>query len=226
MTTSTKIHIAAYTLLAAGVITFAAFWIQDAIAHARAQAKVEAQQQVMDATDKQMKDRADTFKAEIEVLKQSIEKVKTPDQAIRYIHDNVPALASVQQAKDLPVSLPDAPTPQGMRRVMVHDDDAIVPSAKLIESAELVNRCQQDTKGFLKCQQDVGDTQTKLDLAIKQRDEWKSAAKGGSKWHRFGKALKVVACAGGGAAAGSLSSQKQMGAAIGAAAGAGICSIL
>lgn len=226
MTITTKIHIAAYSVLAAGVITFAAFWIQDSISHARAQAKVEAQQQIMDATDKRMNDRAAEFKAEMEVLKQSIDKVKTPDQAIRYIHDNVPALATVQQAKDMPVSLPNAPVPQGMRTVTVHDDDAIVPSAKLIESAELVNKCQQDTKGFLKCQQDVTDTQTKLDLAIKQRDEWKVAAKGGSKWHRFGKALKVIGCAGGGAAIGSLSQQKQMGAAIGAAAGAGICSVL
>jgi hypothetical protein len=69
-----------------------------------------------------------------------------------------------------------------------------------------------------------------LDACGKERDQWKlnsanweSAAKGGSKMHRFLKTLKIVGCAGGGAALGSLGKWK--GAAIGGAAGAATCSI-
>lgn len=56
------------------------------------------------------------------------------------------------------------------------------------------------------------------------RDNWKDTAKGGSKWTRFVKGLKVVGCAGGGAALGSLMG-KTKGAAIGAVAAGSACQV-
>lgn len=193
MTTSTKLHIAAYSTLALCVIIFIAGWMKEHIASERAQAKADAQQVIIDRADKDMKQRDAAFQAGMDSLRSQIAAVKTPEQAIRYIHDAVPALANVQQARDLPATLPNAPIPQGMRNVTVHDDDAIVPSAQLLESAKLINGCQQDKVGFAKCQGDALDLQTKITATEKERDEWKAAAKGGTKFQRFVRAAKYLA---------------------------------
>jgi len=69
------------------------------------------------------------------------------------------------------------------------------------------------------CNQKLTEQGKELIAAVNQRDIWKRAAQGGSKTHRMVKMLKVIGCAGGGAALGSL--WKARGAAIGGAAGAG-----
>lgn len=224
MTTSTKLHIAAYSAAALLIIIFVAGWIQEHIATERAQAKADAQQMLIDNAEKRMKQRETDFQAGMDSLRAQIAAVKTPEQAIRYIHDAVPALANVQQARDLPATIPNAPVPQGMRTVTVHDDDAIVPSAQLLESAKLVNACQQDKAGFAKCQGDAVDVQGKLAATEKERDAWKVAAKGGTKWQRFGKAVKCVAFSGGGAGLGAMLGGKS-GAVIGGGAGSAACFI-
>lgn len=105
--------------------------------------------------------------------------------------------------------LPDAPTPQ-----LVVSGDAQA-NLQAIQDMEIKH---------LECDTNLAACNQKLTAETQKAATWEQTAKGGSKTHRFMKVLKVVGCAGGGAALGSL--WKAKGAAIGGAAGAAGCELL
>ena len=112
--------------------------------------------------------------------------------------------------------LPDAPAPQ-----VVLSGDAQT-NLNFIRD-QLLDHRECDVN-LAACDQKLTEQGKELIAAVNQRDIWKQAAQGGSKTHRMVKMLKVIGCAGGGAALGSL--WKARGAAIGGAAGAGACEVI
>src|SRR5262249_27226789 len=101
--------------------------------------------------------------------------------------------------------LPDAPKPQ-----LVVTGDA-QQNLQAIQNMELLHaECDRNLLG---CRQVEAQKDNVIAAVTKQRDEWQKLSKGGSRWHRLGRALKVVGCAGGGAALGAI--WKVKGAAIG-----------
>jgi hypothetical protein len=205
-----------YPALIAIILLFIGFWVQEKIANVKAQAIEDAQKQVQAEAQKRIDDREKQFDMERKQLLDKIKAVKTPQQAIT-------ALPSVVELPKPIEMLPDAPSANGGSGQV--SGGAVIPTESIKPLFDRLATCKLTESGLTQCQADKKDMQIQLDAANVEAHQWKLAAKGGTKWHKFGKALKVIACAGGGAAIGSFSQQKQMGAAIGAAGGAAVCSI-
>lgn len=237
----TTIEVIAAAVLVTAIVVFGVSYHNQTVMNATAQAKAEAQQQIIDTqkkiyadADALMKKNQQDYQDKLDDLMDEYKKVKSPQQAFDYSRAAVgPLPQPIQQAKDLPSAPSATPIPEGKRLVMVNQDDAIVPNASFLAISEKVNKCQQDSLTVSACATDKSLLVTQRDAALKERDaanaeahDWKMAAKGGSWKKRAIKALKAIGCAGAGGAAGSLARNKVAGAAIGAAAGAGVCSVL
>jgi hypothetical protein len=89
-------------------------------------------------------------------------------------------------------------------------------------------QCDADRNSLKGCVADRIDLASELGLEKRATATWEAAAKGGTKWQRFGRVLKTTACAaGGGFAAAQFAPQANRGAYAGAGAAGGvvICSI-
>ena len=191
----TKHHIL-YPLLIIGLLACGVWIAKQEIANARAEERDKAHQE----TIQQIKQARDDFDAQLQAVKN---KPATVETVTKYLPLPLPPKSEIKVE-----TLPDAPLPQ-----LVLTGDA----------QENLNAIRDMEVAHLKCDND-------LTACGKERDQWKlnsqnweSAAKGGSKMHRFLKVLKVTGCAAGGAALGSLAGHK--GAAIGSGAGVVTCSI-
>lgn len=186
-----------YPILALCLLACGVWIAKQEIAQARAEERSKAHEDSI----KQIEQVRLAKDAELEAARNKPATVQT---VTKYLPLPLPAKSEIKLE-----TLPDSPLPQ-----IVLTGDA-QENLKAIQNMEIAH---------LKCDND-------LQACTKGKDEWKgnsqnweNAAKGGSKMHRFFKVLKVVGCAGGGAAIGSIGKWK--GAAIGAAAGAATCSIL
>ena len=177
-------------------------YLQDHDARIAADAAVKTAQSTIDGLKAQQAQVGKVAQAQVIVLKQEAATIRTPTEAVTAL--TTPATAAQVDATPLNVeALPDAPT-----RVSV---DALPFYGKLSE-------CAQDTVNLSACSQEL----TLQKQITAQKDvEITALKKKPSFLHRLGKAAKIIGCAGAGAAAGSLAGVK--GAAIGGAAGAGIC---
>jgi hypothetical protein len=174
-------------------------------------AQKETDRAKLDAEDKAQLAAANAKIEALEKLKQTVQQ--NPSTAPQVIHDYIPMTTPIQQTAPITKdTLPDAPV------------------------ATLTLKQEQDLATFgLSCKQCTTDNDAlKKDLATKtadlatvtaERDKALQTASGGSVWHRVTKIMKVSACAGLGAGAGS-TVRKPGSAAIGAAVGAVICSVV
>jgi hypothetical protein len=169
--------IAILTVLLGGGIAFAAYgWLQEHDARLKAETQSGQQQKQIDALNQQQ---AETQKA-LDAKLASIERQRSqPATAAQLVSDaanllpNLPEPLQVQAAPANP-ALPNAPATQ----------EVVIPEAdfKSIRDAQLT--CQEDAAKLNACQATEQDATQQLRLAEAQRDEWKTAAKGGSIWHR------------------------------------------
>lgn len=193
-----------------GVISlFGFFWVKDIIAHTKAEATEQAQKQIQKDADKRIADREAEFQKEKSDLLATIKRVKTPKEAI----------AALPSVIDLPVpiqQLPDAPSATGQPGTYLLPQEDIKPLFDKLAS------CKIDGLELTKCSKDLLDVRIQADSFQKEADTWKKAAKG-TKWGKFGKALKCAGFSAGGAYLGSYGGKQ--GAAIGAAGGIVGCSI-
>jgi hypothetical protein len=191
----TKHHIL-YPLLAIALLACGVWIAKQEIANARAEERSKASQDAIKQIE-QVRQQKDA----------ELEAVRNKPATIQTVTKFLPAPLAV--GSELKVeTLPDSPVPQ---LVVTGDAQA---NLKAIQDMEI---------SHLKCDNDLQACGKEKEQYKLNAQNWESAAKGGSKVHRFIKVLKVVGCAGGGAAIGSLAKWK--GAAIGGAAGAATCSI-
>ena len=216
---STIIHLVSYAGLILIVVMLVKFWMDESIGRARAEATSQAEKRVQESADARIAERDKIFLTEIASLKAENSQIRTQQQAVRVIEKYIPTAApAVQVTKDdiKPVTAAKLPDSPGY---------TIRTEAQEIELAKNINQCQQDKAGLTNCEANKADLTAKLDSAKRERDEWQKAARGGSKWKRLGKSLKVLGCAGAGAALGGLSKRPAPGAAVGAVAGGALCSV-
>lgn len=170
-----------------------------------------AKQEIAQArTEERSKAHEDTIKQIEDVRKakdKELEDARNKPATVQTVTKFMPAPLSVGSELKIE-TLPDSPVPQ-----LVVTGDA-QKNLQAIQDMEIAH---------LKCNNDLGACTKERNQWKMNSENWETTAKGGSKTHRFFKVLKVVGCAGGGAAAGSFFKWK--GAAIGGAAGAATCSI-
>jgi len=204
-------HYLGYGSLIFAILAGFYLWHKSEVAVARAEERAKAQeaivQQARDSIAASEKARTQAI-ADLEVERTKPATVQT---VLKYLPAPLPQGSEVKIEK-----LPDAPAPQ-----LVLSGDAM-KNLQAIQDMEIVHKeCEVNLKSCTE-KQAAQDQQIKALTA--ERDTWKQTAQGGSKLHRFGKALKVIGCASGGAALGSL--WKTRGAAIGGATGAAACEVI
>ncbi len=191
-------------LVIAGALIFVGrLWLQEHDARLQADATVKTAQTTIDAIKQQQTAVRQTAAKEVIVLQKEAAAVKTPAQAVtaltRPSADMAPVVAPLEVT-----ALPDAP-------------DQVAVEALPLD--KVLNGCRQDSVNLTACTKELS-LEKQIDA---QKDVQITALKAKPNfWHRLGKAAKVIGCAGAGGAVGSYLKGGQ-GAALGAAAGAGIC---
>jgi hypothetical protein len=186
--------IAVPLVLLAGFLVFVGYgWMQEHDARLKAEAQTGQQQKQIDGLKQQQTDAQNTLNEKLTALEKSRQMPATATQVVSdasTLLPNLPVPLQVQTAPKNP-SLPDAPATQTV----------IIPEAdfKSIRDAQVT--CEENAAKLATCQTLDGESKQQLQLTERQRDEWKTAAKGGSIWHRALGAAKWFAI-GAGAGAG------------------------
>jgi hypothetical protein len=193
--TSAGKHLLAVVLLAVAVFVGRS-WLQEHDARLISDMRVKAAESTITTLEKQQSQVVQAAKVQVIQLKQEAKAVNTPSEALT-------ALPQVESVPLEAVALPDAP------------GRAAVDIVPLYQS---LNTCKQDAVNLAAC-----GTELSLEKQITGEKDIQIAAlkKKPGFFKRLGKAAKVIACAGAGGAAGAYLKGGE-GAAIGAAAGAGI----
>jgi hypothetical protein len=195
MTTQERtLAIAIPSVLLAGFMAFAGYgWLQEHNARIKAEAQTGQQQKQIDGLKQQQTEAQNALNEKLSALERSRQAPATATQLVTdasTLLPNLPVPLQMQAAPANP-SLPDAPPTQNV----------VIPEAdfKSIRDAQI--SCQENADKLAACQTVSNDSKQQLQLAEQQRDEWKTAAKGGSIWHRALGAAKWFAV-GAGAGAG------------------------
>lgn len=199
MTTRVKIEIAG-ALLALVVIGFvASSWIgsrEDAI---RMKATIDAQGQIIAASNKQAKDLADAetardkvTAANVAALQAAAAKLVSPAEIAAWLPKQLPTPQPITFT--IPAATPQNPSPNAT---------ASIPQADLPALRDEVTSCQVCSQKLATAQSDLTSRDQRLTLAgeqlsamTKERDAAVTASKGGSFWHRVGRATKFIAVGG------------------------------
>lgn len=217
-------HYLFYGALIVAALALSALWVRGLIANARAEeqskahaANMQYMQQQKDAADK-------ATAAAVSALEAEKSKPATIGTVTKYLPAPPPSGSSIEvrkptvDDKGMPCSPDLCPPDQGEVVLKGNTQDNL----NWIRDMEISHQqCDAKLDG---CKKDAAIAADQLKQMTADRDTWKQTAQGGSKWKRFTKGLKVIGCAGGGAAIGALTA-KTKGAAIGGAAGAAGCQI-
>jgi hypothetical protein len=169
--------IAIPAVLLAGFLVFAGYGlIQEHDARLKAEAQTGQQQKQIDGLKQQQTDAQNALNEKLAALDKSRQ---TPATATQVVSDastllpNLPVPLQVQTAPKDP-SLPDAPATQTV----------VIPEAdfKSIRDAQVT--CEENAAKLATCQTLGDESKQELQLTARQRDEWKTAVKGGSIWQR------------------------------------------
>jgi len=186
--------IAVPSVLLAGFLIFVGYgWMQEHDARLKAETQTGQQQKQIDGLKQQQTDAQNALNENLTALEKSRQ---TPATATQLVSDastllpNLPVPLQVQTAPKNP-SLPGAPATQTV----------IIPEADFKSIRDGQVTCEENAAKLATCQTLRDDSKQQLQLTEQQRDEWKTAAKGGSIWHRALGAAKWFAV-GAGAGAG------------------------
>ena len=188
-------------LVIAGALIFVGrMWLQEHDARLQADTQVKTAQAAIDTLKQQQSVIAQAAKVQIVTLREQAATVQTPVQAVQALQKD-PEVKTVLPTLE---TVPDAP------------DMVKVNALDLFKG---VNQCEQDAVTATSCTKEL-DIQKQIDT---QKDvEITALKKKPGFFKRLLKGAKVVGCSAAGGYLGGLTKNPQ-GAAIGAAAGAGVC---
>jgi hypothetical protein len=187
----------AEALVIAGALVFGGrMYLQEHDARLRADTAVKTAEENVKALTAQQATVQHDVQTKVVILRDKAAEVNTAEKAIAAIPETAPELKAVP--------LPDAP------------DMVAVKAVPLFKELNQGQQCALELQG---CQESLA-LQKQIDA--EKDKEVKAEQRKPGFLHRLGKGLKVIGCAAGGAAVGGLA-KSPTGAAIGAAAGAGVC---
>jgi Tfp pilus assembly protein PilE len=156
-------------------------WLQERDARLKAQTATAAQQKTIDQAKQDAQTVQQTLATKMKTLEAERKQPVTPQRFVVDLSKAIPGLpqqvtvvqaAPVQQTVDGKITeLPSAPAVQ-------------IPAADLPALQDYRITCDETTAKLDACSKTAADTQTELQATTAQRDEWKTAAKGGNWWHR------------------------------------------
>ena len=186
MTLNTKLHVILTLALLAAAAYFAHQWLATHDAYLRAEAQSQATQSALAQLAKQQSDLSAELKqtqtaaqSQLSALRQQYAKAQSPDQigALITAAMNLPQPIRIT----IPPATPDDPDPQPVAQVPLPD----APQAKafVLQCQECSIRLSAAQKESAIAAEQLTASRQELAITQKDRDAWKSAAKGGS-WPR------------------------------------------
>jgi hypothetical protein len=171
------IFIALPALLLAGFLVFAGYgWLQEHDARLKAESQTGEQQKQIDGLKRQQADAQTALNGTLASLEKERQRPATATQLVSDAGHLLPNLPQPLQVRTTPENpaLPNGPTAQTV----------VIPEADFQSIRDAQLNCQENTAKLAACQTIEDDGKQQLKLTEEQRDEWKTAAKGGSIWHR------------------------------------------
>jgi hypothetical protein len=184
--------IAVVSALLLALLLFAGYgWLQEHDARLKAESQSSLQQKQLDGIKQQENETQQALASKVAVIERERNRPATAAQVISDTNDLIPSLPQALNVEDAPSALPNGPAIQSI----------VIPEAdfKSIRDAQLT--CEENSVKLTACQSLQADSKQQLALTAAQRDEWKTAAKGGSVWHKALGAAKWFAV---GAASGAV----------------------
>ncbi len=164
-------------VLLAGFLAFAGYgWLQEHDARMKAEAQTGQQQKQIDGLQHQQADTQNALNQKLAMIEKTRQSPATAAQLVGDASRLLPGLPVPLQMQTAPKdpALPNAPATQTV----------VIPEAdfKSIRDAQVT--CEENAAKLGACQTFGEESKQQLQLTQQQRDEWKTAAKGGSIWHR------------------------------------------
>jgi uncharacterized protein HemX len=151
-------------------------WLKEHDARLQAESQAGQQQKQIDSLRQQQQTTQQALDSRLAMLDKLRQRPATAAQLVSDTASLLPQLPEplrIESVPDDPASPAGAATPA----VVIPQTDF-----KSIRDAQLT--CEENTAKLDACQSLQSDNQQQLKLTEAQRDEWKTAAKGGSMWHR------------------------------------------
>jgi hypothetical protein len=220
MTTQRKIEILGVLVLALVAAAFLASWIQEREARIKAEATQAADEKVISVTADAIKSRDALAAQYTAALAKQAAAVQTPQQAAQVIERYLPAPAGAPAAPIVTVDRAQL-TPSQQQALPNAPSYGVLTNTQLEDVAKEELACDAAKTNLTACQADEADLHTEIAAKTNEASSWEAAAKGGTKWQRFGRALKCAGFSGAGAGVGAVAdkSHPAEGSVIGAAAG-------
>jgi len=198
-------------------------WEQEKAARAKAEAVNAQNDRQIAALGSQIAQRDAEAALYARRLADAQKAIQTPQQAVQVITRYLPAPDAA------PVVVGKADLPQDVLSKLPDSPGYVIFTAKQAQDqAKRDLQCDADQNSLKACRADLIDTVGELGIEKRTAQAWETAEKGGTKWHRLVKSLKVTGCAAAGALVGAEATggyERGGYAATGAAAGAIYCSI-
>lgn len=148
------------------------------ISDARADERSKTEKLVREEAKAELEHQKQSHDQEVKDLKSQMSDVKTVPQAVKIVEVHVPAAAAAVVSKaDVSPTVPLPDSPSG--KFTLRGDAQEVAVAQTVTNLEV---CRKD---FSLCGAEKAKLQTDLDSMTRDRDSWKSAAKGGSRFKRI-----------------------------------------
>lgn len=238
MTKREKVFAALLVLVIVFLAIAGRAWLQERDARTKAEATQAAQQQVITAAQSKIDSAAADQKQTAAWLQQQLAALQAqkqqPPTPPQFVVDMQKAIPNLPQAPQVVTPAPVQQTVNGKTETVQPPAAVEIPAADLPALQAYKLNCDATglkldacTKTGADLQVQLAGTETQLGAMTKERDSWKTAAKGGSIWSRVGRNLKCLAISGGAAYAGSRIdvSNPGVGAVIGTVAGGVGCEV-
>jgi len=189
-------------VLLTAVFVFAGYgWLQEHDARVKAETQTSQQQKQIEGLKDQQAGIQQVLDSRLAAIQAERSRPATAAQLVRDTSTLLPQLPAPLEAISTPsdAGVPDAPA----------TETVVIPAAdfKTLRDAQLT--CEEDGAKLTACTTLQANESQQLKLTEAERDEWKTAAKGGSIWHRaLGAAKWFAVGAGTGAVAYAVAHRK------------------
>jgi len=186
LTLRSKIEIIAGILAIVALAVVASSYVSSKRDAEKLKAAIAIQEKVIGDASARETARDATLKTAIDSIEELKKRTQTPAQVIRALPSVLPLPVPIT------ISTP-APAKPGEPPIDLSSLPATLPAADIKPLFDFAANCQECQKKLEAAAADHADDQTKMGALTKERDELRTAAKGGTVWTRIKKRAKTFA---------------------------------
>jgi hypothetical protein len=173
-------------------------WLQERAARLKAETQTAAQQKTIDQAKSDARAVGQQLAAQLKSLEAQRQQPATAQRIVAETSKLIPGLPQPITIQTSPQpAVGNGPAQPGAADLAkVPQQQIVIPAVDFaaIQNAEI--DCQEDSAKLASCNRTAADTATELQATSAQRDEWKTAAKGGNWLHKTVTAAKWIVIGG------------------------------